>query len=321
MKSLKTQYQRGALLILAVLLVFMVVGSFLDLQISKLLYPGHENSVGQFFAAFGELPAFTALSCAGALLIVWRSRINRDWSALIALIGVGLALMALILCVHESVDSVPAMPLWVALLVSVFVMAACAFGVVLYARNASAKTVGRFVLTLVMVAIGTMVLINVIKVPWGRVRMRLIVQTGNESYFTPWWQAGTALKDRLVAEGISKDEFRSFPSGHTACASCAMLLALLPTLSREKRKKTGALLAGGCLWALVVAFTRIWMGAHFLTDVTMAWLITLGMAALSVYLCYFNKKFFDAFWQFVTQLPNPFGRKQPEAAREEHEEL
>ena len=62
MKSLKTQYQRGALLILAVLLVFMVVGSFLDLQISKLLYPGHENSVGQFFAAFGELPAFTALS-------------------------------------------------------------------------------------------------------------------------------------------------------------------------------------------------------------------------------------------------------------------
>ena len=37
MKSLKTQYQRGALLILAVLLVFMVVGSFLDLQISKLL--------------------------------------------------------------------------------------------------------------------------------------------------------------------------------------------------------------------------------------------------------------------------------------------
>ena len=183
MKSLKTQYQRGALLILAVLLVFMVVGSFLDLQISKLLYPGHENSVGQFFAAFGELPAFAALSCAGALLIVWRSRINRDWSALIALIGVGLALMALILCVHESVDSVPAMPLWVALLVSVFVMAACAFGVVLYARNASAKTVGRFVLTLVMVAIGTMVLINVIKVPWGRVRMRLIVQTGNESYF------------------------------------------------------------------------------------------------------------------------------------------
>ena len=191
----------------------------------------------------------------------------------------------------------------------------------LYPLSVGGSAMADFVLTLVMVAIGTMVLINVIKVPWGRVRMRLIVQTGNESYFTPWWQAGTALKDRLVAEGISKDEFRSFPSGHTACASCAKLLALLPTLSREKRKKTGALLAGGCLWALVVAFTRIWMGAHFLTDVTMAWLITLGMTALSVYLCYFNKKFFDAFWQFVTQLPNPFGRKQPKAAREEHEEL
>lgn len=320
MKNLRVQYRRAALLLLALLLIFMVVGSFLDLQISKLLYPGHENSVGQFFAAFGELPAFIALSCAGSLLIVCRARINSAWAALIALIGGGLILMAVILSVHESVDSVPAMPMWVALVVNVFVMAACSVGIVYYARSAPVKTIVRFVLTLVLVSIGTMALINIVKVPWGRARMRLIVLTGNESYFSPWWKAGTALKNRLVAEGISKDEFRSFPSGHTACASCAMLLALVPTLSRRKRRRTGALLLAGCVWTAVVAVTRIWMGAHFLTDVTMAWLITLGMCVLGVYLFYFNKRVFDTLWQLITQLPNPFTRKQ-HSGGEEHEEF
>lgn len=320
MRTIKLQYRRSAVMLLCLLLTFMVVGSFLDLSISKLFYPGHENSVGQFFAAFGELPAFTALSCAGCLLLVFRARINEAWSGLIALMGGGLILMALVLSVHEATDSVPAMPVWVALLVNVFVMAACGVGIVYYARTAPVKTVVRFVLTLIVVAIGTMVLIHIVKVPWGRARMRLIVQTGNESYFAPWWQAGTALKKQLVAEGVSSDEFRSFPSGHTACASCAMLLALLPTLSRARRKKTGTLFAVGCAWTLVVAFTRIWMGAHFLTDVTMAWLITLAVSALSVYLFYFNKRFFDTVWQFITQLPNPFTHQRHADAPQEEEE-
>ena len=106
--------------------------------------------------------------------------------------------------------------------------------------------------------------------------MRLIASTGNASYFTPWWKAGSALKNQLVAEGVSSDEFRSFPSGHTACAACAMLVALLPTVSKlfkGKEKRLGLL---GCLWTAIVAFSRLRMGAHFLTDVTMAWLVTLG---------------------------------------------
>ena len=62
------------------------------------------------------------------------------------------------------------------------------------------------------------------------------------------------------------------------------------------------------------------MGAHFLTDVTMAWLIALGMCVLGVYLFYFNKRVFDTLWQLITQLPNPFTRKQ-HIGGEEHEEF
>ena len=288
MKKIKQTYLRSTYITLAILVLFMVAGSIWDLQISKWIYPGHENSIGQFFAAFGELPAFLALTCAGSLLLVYRERINPAWSALIAACGAALIVMGLVLCVHEATDNVPALPMWVALLVALFMAAITAAGIVYYARGASAKTVVRFVLTLAVVAIGTMLLINIVKMPWGRARMRLITLTGNDSYFSPWWKAGSELKKKLVADGVSSSEFRSFPSGHTACAACAMLLALLPTLKKGAEKRIPLLYLLGCGWCAVTAFTRLRMGAHFLTDVTMAWLITLGMCVLSVYLFYFN---------------------------------
>lgn len=312
MKRIKKSFLHCLYITLAVLVLLMVAGSIFDLPISRALYPGHETSFGQFFAAFGELPAFLALTCAGTLLLLYRARINPAWSALIAACGAALIVMGLVLCVHEAVDNVPALPTWVALLVSVFAAVASGFGIVCYTRGASAKTILRFVLTLVLVSIGTMLLINIIKVPWGRARMRLISLTGNEAYFTPWWQAGSALKDRLVADGVSSDEFRSFPSGHTACAACAMLLSLLPTLRKGKHpeKRIRLLFVFGSLWCAVTAFTRLCMGAHFLTDVTMAWLIALGMCTLSVYLFFFNKKFFSVLWRVVSEAPNPFSSKK-----------
>ena len=210
MKKLKRTYRRCALVVLAVLVILMVVGSFLDLQISKLLYPGHESSLGQFFAAFGELPAFLCFTCAGVLLFLIRGRLRRDWNVLFLIISALLVAFGLVMNIREACDNVPALPAWVAILVTVFAAAVAGAGVVLLTRQCPAKTVLRFLLTLVFVSFVTMVLINVIKIPWSRARMRLLVSTGNDTYFMPWWQLGGALKQRLVGEGISPDEFRYF---------------------------------------------------------------------------------------------------------------
>ena len=221
MKQLKRSYVRSARLLFALLLGCMIIGSVYDFQISSFLYPGKESSFGQFFAAFGELPAFLALICAGVLLFRHRGCLRRDWNVLFLIGAFGLIFGGIFLSVHEATDNVPAMPAWVPLLVTVFFAALCLAALLLVTSGAQGKTVIRFVLTLIFVCVGTMLLINIIKVPWGRARMRLIASTGNASYFTPWWKAGSSLKNQLVAEGVSSDEFRSFPSGHTACAACA----------------------------------------------------------------------------------------------------
>ncbi len=301
MRKLKRTYRRCALIVLAVLIVLMVGGSFADLQISKLLYPGHESSIGQFFAAFGELPAFLCFVCAGALLFLIRERLRKDWKWIFIAAAVCLIAFGLFMNIHEACDNVPALPAWVAALVTVFVSALCVTGLFFLTRQCPTKTVLRFLLTLVFVAFVTMVLINIIKIPWSRPRMRLLISTGNESYFMPWWQLGGALKQRLVGEGISSDEFRSFPSGHTACAACAMLAILLPTLKKQWHDKERVCLIVGAVWTLLVAVSRIMMGAHYLTDVTMACLITLGVSVLGIYLFYFNQKLFGRIWALLAE--------------------
>ena len=224
MKKLKRTYTRCAGLTALVLLALLIAGSFADLPISRFLYPGHESSFGQFFAAFGELPAFALLASCGVLLIVRRGEFRPELHMILLAFGVCLIAGSVFLSIHEATDNVPALPTAVALLVTLFVDALAAFAFLFMTRGCQAKTLLRFLCTVIFVCVGIMLLINIIKVPWGRARMRLIYSTGNDTYFTNWWQAGTALKKKLVADGVSSDEFRSFPSGHTACAACAMLM-------------------------------------------------------------------------------------------------
>ena len=267
MKKLKRTYTRCALTASLVLLVLLVAGSIWDLPISKFLYPGHESSIGQFFAAFGELPAFSLLAGCGVLLIVHRAKFRPELNIVILAFGVCLTLASIFLSVHEATDNVPALPMPVALLVTVFVDALMAAALLFLTRECQTKTILRFICTVIVVCVGIMLLINIIKVPWGRARMRLIYSTGNDTYFSNWWQAGTALKKKLVADGVSSDDFRSFPSGHTACAACSMLLILLPTLYRRLHDKEKLFMVLGGVWTLAVAVSRLRMGMHFLSDV------------------------------------------------------
>ena len=178
-------------------------------------------------------------------------------------------------------------------------------------RGCQAKTLLRFLCTVIFVCVGIMLLINIIKVPWGRARMRLIYSTGNDTYFTNWWQAGTALKKKLVADGVSSDDFRSFPSGHTACAACSMLLILLPTLYRRLHDKEKLFMVLGGVWTLAVAVSRLRMGMHFLSDVSVSSLLTIALGAVAVWLFYFNKPFFNKIWSFASGDPKPAKKPRP----------
>lgn len=106
----------------------------------------------------------------------------------------------------------------------------------------------------VLAAICTLIAIWFLKLTWGRVRFRQM--DGNFSLFTPWY----------IPRGFTG--FYSFPSGHTANAAVIFTLVyylkFLPQKYRLLKPLSYIFLT---VWVLLLAFSRVRVGAHFLSDV------------------------------------------------------
>ena len=99
------------------------------------------------------------------------------------------------------------------------------------------------------------IIIEGVKYLWGRVRFRDLLAAGSYDAFTSW----------LHPNGINGN--KSFPSGHTAGAGVSYLLMTLPFLSKKFEEKKTLLFAVAFIYTGIVAFTRLVMGAHYLSDV------------------------------------------------------
>lgn len=127
------------------------------------------------------------------------------------------------------------------------------------------------------------ILIIIVKDPVGRMRFRAINSSVGQSLidaksvpgFTRWYvrngQPDEAIINMFVAKypGAS-DAFKSFPSGHTCAAGMSYALIMLPDVVDFKHKKAGKIACWGTpiVITMLVAISRIVVGAHYMSDVT-----------------------------------------------------
>ena len=127
------------------------------------------------------------------------------------------------------------------------------------------------------------ILIIIVKDPVGRMRFRAINSSVGQSLidaklvpgFTRWYvrngQPDEAIINKFIAEypGAS-DAFKSFPSGHTCAAGMSYALIMLPDVVDFKHKKAGKIACWGTpiVITMLVAISRIVVGAHYMSDVT-----------------------------------------------------
>ncbi len=114
-----------------------------------------------------------------------------------------------------------------------------------------------------------------------RPRYRLLISNAEIQYHR-WWEPTKEFKDLIEAYGIAKDDFKSFPSGHTAEASILFVVATFFPLASKKLEKyqLPAFIGASCL-VLLVAFARIMAGAHFLSDVSFGATIILALTVIA----------------------------------------
>lgn len=143
-------------------------------------------------------------------------------------------------------------------------------------EGSQTEDIRKMIRLLLLAMLMQIMIINIVKIPWGRPRMRMISKEPLAS-FQPWWVIGGEMKDALITLGVAAEEFKSFPSGHTGNATCALLLGALPLVCPKLKGKETLMFSLGVVFTLLVAVSRIMMGAHFLTDVTVGFVIAFSI--------------------------------------------
>ena len=123
-----------------------------------------------------------------------------------------------------------------------------------------------------------------IKLVIHRPRYRYAVRCGLTDYCN-WWQPFSQYKDfistdehKYIIEGfeITKEEFKSFPSGHSGTGMIlAMYLPFASYFFPKLKGKETFLFYGGAAFGFLMMFSRLLVGAHYLTDTCMGSLIVM----------------------------------------------
>lgn len=279
-------YKKDVAIVAVILAFCLLVGSFFDYQISSALF-NSSSLFGRFVEAAGELPFELTASIAGVMLVRSArpdSKASKWLAALGVLINVGLV-------GYEIIGSLRVGGKLIAFQLVLTFALAIAANLIAYrlTRDADPDDLTRWALMVLAVWAAQAIILNVIVKPlWSRPRMRVIEVTPGLN-FQPWWVIGNPDKWSYIAAGVIKDGFKSFASGHTAHAAIGLMLAGLPAAAfTEKPSRRRAVFWAASLVAALVAFGRIVIGAHFLTDVSCGFALVLALECLAARIAYPN---------------------------------
>lgn len=292
------KFKKGVLFfvvsLIIVLLFLFILGTFFDLKLSLLVY--NKNSIyGIIGASFGELPAWFMLSIAGVIVYKISKFINIKQKKIlcIAFSVILLTMSFLLIYYSESViynGLATYLNTWLRLLIAFLLFVFFVFFSFKVIDINDKYILIKIAFIILLTIIVQIVLTTLLKYIWSRPRFRLIA-LGSENYdvydlFRSWYQPGKGLAGKVFADEAS-EQFKSFPSGHTSSAACSFLFFFIPSLNirlRNSVKYRIISLIIAVIFTFVIAYSRIVYGAHYLTDVSFGFFITIFAILLSVLL-------------------------------------
>ena len=233
--------------LIVVWIILAVIFGIFDLQISIAVVD--ENSIwGNFGADYGEVPGYGLIAIALATYIGGYIS-NIKLQKILAAIGIGVGVIYLILGLADS--DVTDTSLGVTLILSLAIY-------IIITWNKDWKDYRKISgLISILAVLNPLLLVQLIKLFWGRVRFRDLLPPGYID-FTPWF----------FPQGITGNY--SFPSGHTAMSF--MLIPLLVSIKNRKIKDPAKFIVYILIigWGFFVALSRIAVGAHYASDTLFA---------------------------------------------------
>ena len=296
------QKQKNVLIysVVAILAALVVCGSVWDFEIAKNVYAGQmpgENIFGIIFSFIGVIPTFVGWSFLGASIFCLSKRQienpkkRRGYVVLAVLLFV-LSFFYFCNTLYMSNANAFEVHFVIAYSVGIAVIYAAGYlGYKLSERSGDGELLNK-VMFLTVVSLVTLIIISITKEIMCRPRFRFVLAMNDTDLFRNWWQSGRSLK-ASIGKGVITDEFASLPSGHSAYSMFAIFLfpAFADFVSKLEKYRP-LLFALGFVWWVASAFSRMTVGAHYLSDVAIAGLVTVfAYASVSVaYKVYSRRK-------------------------------
>lgn len=247
--------------------------AFYDLSVST-RFVNTDSGWAHFFQAYGKLPGLLTALTGATLFAANITREPKIWRPLIAIL---LALVVSILTVFtmqvfmlgkvdvEDVSRTQAIT-WALGGVALFGSLAAFLRHRTSIYNQRVHRFGR--VTVFTLIAGNLIAIQGLKQVWGRARFRDLSPDFAE--YTAWY----------MPQGDTGEA--SFPSGHTGMAWLLLpLILLVPHTNRRGRIIVGALVV---TWSVLMAISRVKIGAHFASDVLFASAIEIAVFTLAAIL-------------------------------------
>jgi membrane-associated phospholipid phosphatase len=283
--KLRLNYKSTAVISVSIFLIALTaVGSFCDYEAAKALYIGQapsENLFGVIFAFIGIIPTFVGWSFLGASILCLSKkhiadRTKRRWSTAFAILLFVLSFFYF--CNTLMMVNANAFDVHFAVAYSVGIvtlLGAAYLGYKMAERSDNPDLLSKIIL-LSIVSVTVMIVIMSTKEIMDRPRYRFVLASENPDCFRNWWQSGSDIK--ALSDSALSDDFSSFPSGHSAYSMFdVFLFPAFADYNTELKKYRPVFAFSGFVWWCLTALSRITVGAHYLTDVSIAALLTVAV--------------------------------------------
>ena len=280
---------RTAVCLAAFFAVTFVIGTFFDEVIARAVFSGGNvpaliiSTFGIYL--FGAAYAFyfgAALSQAQKIIVALKRHL---YSVVVLLLGTVTVIVCggAILDINNLGGIFPQMQRSVPLIIAVFLVALLPIALIGFflGRKIDDPMLGRRIVLMLNCMTVLFIIYESIKLGFPRPRFRLIQENIGGIGFHAWYDPIQNKNELIDAFSINADNFKSFPSGHTANA--VMSITILPGLAMVipgLRKRRPVLFITGIVIGFVVLASRMILGAHFLTDVSFGGFIASVMSAV-----------------------------------------
>lgn len=269
----KVEYTAHAMISI-ILIALLIVASFFDQKISSALFS--VNFISKIGAVLGKIPAYFIFAFAGAVLAKSASLKEKRYRTRLPLIMlyVLVTFMGSMMLGYSMVDDIVTNK-WVKLLITGILTLLTMATVLSLVRLITADKINmlkKWAFTSLITIAVIIIAIAVIKISWGRVRYEDIVIGRGE--FSPWY----------IPQGYTGS--KSMPSGHVALSACLFLLVPMFRALPNMRSVAVGMVFISIAFTVAVAFSRIMGGHHFLSDVTVAIMISYITISVSNLIAY-----------------------------------